>query len=69
MSTVTEVIAARHRSLRVLGIAAITNALGRGTREAGHVTHAEVLAVASELGPRFVRLVRRIVREFPDPAG
>ena len=67
MSTVTEVIGARHRSLRVLGIAAITNTLGRGTREAGRVTHAEVLAVASALGPRFVRLARRIVRLLPPP--
>jgi hypothetical protein len=29
------------------------------------VTHAEVLAVASEVGPRFVRLVRRTLRTLP----
>ncbi len=65
MSTVTEVIAARHRGLWVLGIAAITNSLVRGTGQKGAVTHAEVLSVASELGPRFVRLVRSILRTMP----
>lgn len=69
MSTVAEVIVARHIGVRVLGIAAITNALARGGVSAGLVTHKEVLATAVELGPRFVRLVRRIVRELPDPAG
>ncbi|HLJ61852.1 MAG TPA: purine-nucleoside phosphorylase [bacterium] len=67
MSTVAEVIVARHIGLRVLGLAAITNALARGGASAGPVTHAEVLAVAGELGPRFVRLVCRIVRELPGP--
>jgi purine-nucleoside phosphorylase len=65
MSTVTEVIAARHRGLRVLGIAAVTNVLATGIGRRGGVTHAEVLSVASELGPRFVRLVRRILRTVP----
>jgi purine-nucleoside phosphorylase len=65
MSTVAEVIVARHAGLRVLGIAAITNVIARGATSAAPVSHADVLAVASELGPRFARLLRRIVREIP----
>lgn len=62
MSTVPEVIAARHLGMRVLGLAAITD---MATGEAAQpVTHEEVLRVARELEPRFVRLVRRIVREM-----
>ncbi|MCS7235147.1 MAG: purine-nucleoside phosphorylase [Armatimonadota bacterium] len=63
MSTVPEVIAARHLGMRVLGLAAITDlATGEAVQP---VTHEEVLRVARELEPRFVRLVRRIVRELP----
>ncbi|MDR7417134.1 MAG: purine-nucleoside phosphorylase [Armatimonadota bacterium] len=62
MSTVPEVIAARHLGMRVLGISAITDmATGEVVQP---VTHEEVLRVARELEPRFVRLVRRIVREL-----
>ncbi|MFN3284652.1 MAG: purine-nucleoside phosphorylase [bacterium] len=62
MSTVPEVIAARHLGMRVLGLAAITDmATGEAVQP---VTHEEVLRVARELEPRFVRLVRRIVREM-----
>ncbi len=63
MSTVLEVIVARHAGVRVLGLAAITNVAGVGQPEP--VTHAEVLAAARDLEPRFLRLVRRIVRELP----
>lgn len=66
MSTVPEVIAARHLGMRVLGITAITDmATGEVVQP---VTHEEVLRVARELEPRFVRLVRRIVREMPECA-
>ncbi len=62
MSTVPEVIAARHLGMRVLGLTAITD-MATG-EQAEVVTHESVLAVALELEPRFVRLVRRIVREM-----
>ncbi len=62
MSTVAEVIVARHAGLRVLGLAAITNVIERGAAPPGAVTHEDVLAAARELEPRFVRLVRRIIR-------
>jgi purine-nucleoside phosphorylase len=62
MSTVPEVIAARHMGMRVLGITAITDmATGEQVQQ---VTHEEVIAVAKEVEPRFIKLVKRIVREM-----
>lgn len=59
MSTVHEVIVARHAGMRVLGLTAITD---MATGEAvSKVTHEEVLTVAREMEPRFVRLARRII--------
>jgi purine-nucleoside phosphorylase len=60
MSTVPEVIVARHAGVRVVGLSAITDVVG-----AEPVTHDAVLRVAREMEPRFVRLVRRIVRDLP----
>jgi purine-nucleoside phosphorylase len=62
MSTVPEVIAARHLGMRVLGLTAITD-MATG-EQVESVTHESVLAVAAELEPRFVRLVHRVVREM-----
>jgi purine-nucleoside phosphorylase len=60
MSTVAEVTIARQARLRVLGVAAIANVAG-----VGPVSHAAVLRAAEGLGPRFQRLIRRIVRMHP----
>jgi len=81
MSTVLEAIAARHAGMRVLGIAAITNAIERtdraasavssgagprpGSKKSGALAHEAVLASAAAIGPRFAALVRRIVRDLP----
>ena len=63
MSTVPEVIVARHAGMKVLGLSLITNtATGN---ETGEVNHAEVLAAADAVRPRFAALVRGIVREIP----
>lgn len=62
MSTVLEAIAARHAGMRVLGVAAITNTAAGGE---GALSHQDVLAAAAAVGPRFVSLVRRIVRDLP----
>lgn len=62
MSTVPEVIAARHMGMRVLGITAITD-MATGEQVA-QVTHEEVIAAAREVEPKFIRLVKRIVREM-----
>ena len=63
MSTTTEVIAARHMGMRVLGLTAITD-MATG-EQVLPVTHDEVIATAKEVEPEFIRLVRRIVRELP----
>ncbi|MDQ2885884.1 MAG: purine-nucleoside phosphorylase [Chloroflexota bacterium] len=60
MSTVPEVVAARHMAMRVLGLSLITNtATGNETDE---VNHADVLATADAARPLFAELVRGIVR-------
>jgi purine-nucleoside phosphorylase len=59
MSTVSEVIVARHMGMRVLGLSLITNtATGEESEE---VNHAEVLETARATQPLFVALVRGIV--------
>jgi purine-nucleoside phosphorylase len=60
MSTVPEVIVARHMGMRVLGLSLITNAATG--EETGEVNHAEVLAAADAARPKFTTLVSGIVR-------
>ncbi len=63
MSTVPEVVVARHMNMRVLGLSLITNsATGEETEE---IKHGEVLAVADAACPKFAALVRGIVRAMP----
>jgi purine-nucleoside phosphorylase len=59
MSTVLEAIAARWAGLEIAGISLVTNPGAGVTGEP--LTHEEVLAAATEAGPRFSRLVRRFV--------
>ncbi len=60
MSTVPEVVVARHMGMSVLGLSLITNgATGEGTEE---VNHAEVLATADIARPKFATLVRGILQ-------
>lgn len=63
MSTVPEVIVARHAGIEhILGISVVTDmATGEFKQQ---VTHEEVLHVAAEVGPRFVELVREVVRRL-----
>lgn len=60
MSTVVEVIAARARGLRCLGISLITNPAA-GTF-AGVLDHQEVMAVAGEAGERLAMIVAGVVK-------
>lgn len=62
MSTVPEVIAARHMGIRCLGISVVTN-MAAGV-VAGHLDHEGVLAVASEAGPRLTSLLRALVPDL-----
>jgi purine-nucleoside phosphorylase len=64
MSTVHEVIAARHCGMRVLGLSAITDMATGET--AAPISHEEVMATARRIEPTFVRLMRAIVRALPD---
>lgn len=66
MSTVAEVIAARHAGLRVLGISCITDmAIGE---ELEPLTHEQVVAVANRTKPKFIGLVRAFVRSVTEPS-
>jgi purine-nucleoside phosphorylase len=60
MSTIPEVIVARHETMRVLGISAITD-MAVGHDAVTKISHDEVLAVAERIKPRFVSLVKGIV--------
>ncbi|WP_044640316.1 purine-nucleoside phosphorylase [Risungbinella massiliensis] len=61
MSTVPEVIAARHGGLSVLGISCITDmAIGE---ELEPLTHEQVVEVANRTKPKFMELVKGIIRE------
>jgi purine-nucleoside phosphorylase len=59
MSTVPEVIAARHMGIRCLGISVVTN-MAAGVGE-GKLAHDEVLAVGAEAQPRLTALLRELL--------
>ncbi len=62
MSTVPEVVVARHMGMRVLGISLITNmATGEESEE---VNHEGVLATSDAARPRFAALVKGILHEL-----
>lgn len=65
MSTVPEIIAATHAGMRTLGLSCITDA-SRDPKAgpAGILTHEEVVRVANETKPRFIRLMRAVLREI-----
>jgi purine-nucleoside phosphorylase len=66
MSTVPEVIVARHgegrNKMRVLGISNITNLALPDNKEAAN--HEEVLQEGQKSGPRFIKLIREIVKRI-----
>lgn len=59
MSTVSEVIAANHMGMRVLGLSVITNeSIPKSKKE---FTHEEVVKVANLAGKKLLKLIKRIV--------
>lgn len=63
MSTIPEVIVARHEGMRVLGVSAITD-MAVGHAAIKEISHSDVLAVADRLKPRLTALVKGILKEM-----
>ncbi|AOY77090.1 purine-nucleoside phosphorylase [Clostridium formicaceticum] len=61
MSTVPEVIVARHSGLRVLGISCVTDMAIPDQLES--ISHEEVMEVANKTKPKFISLVKEILKE------
>lgn len=62
MSTVPEIVVARHMGMKALGLSLITNAATGEEEQA--VNHAEVLQAADAASIVFIRLMRQIMREL-----
>ena len=65
MSTVPEVIVARHEGMRVTGMSIITDQCLPDALEPADITR--ILAVAGEAEPRLTRLVAELVIQIPPP--
>ncbi|SHH08373.1 purine-nucleoside phosphorylase [Tepidibacter thalassicus] len=63
MSTVPEAIIANHCGMKVLGISCITD-MAIPNNELKPLTHEEVMRVANETRPKFISLVKGIVKEM-----
>jgi purine-nucleoside phosphorylase len=64
MSTVPEVIVARHMGMRVLGISGISNAAVHDPNAEEEASHEEVLAAGKVLVPQLIALLRGILAEM-----
>jgi purine-nucleoside phosphorylase len=64
MSTVPEVIVARHMGMRVLGISGISNTAVHDPEAAEEASHEEVLSAGQVLVPKLIALLRGILVEM-----
>ncbi len=67
MSTVPEVMVARHMGMRVLGFSAISNMAVDDTDAEEEANHEEVLESGRLLVPRLIALLRGILAALPEP--
>jgi purine-nucleoside phosphorylase len=68
MSTVPEVIVARHMGLRVLGISGISNAAVDDSNAVAEANHEEVLEAGRIIVPQLMTLIRGVLAELPMPS-
>ena len=66
MSTVPEVIAARHMGMRVLGISCITNMAAGVSKQKLH--HSEVLDTAEKVREGLIEVLQRLVQDVAKQA-
>lgn len=64
MSTVPEVIVARHAGMRILAISTVTDMATGIPGQIEHVHHEDVLAVANAAGQRLARVITEVVRRM-----
>jgi purine-nucleoside phosphorylase len=64
MSTVNEVVVARHGGMRVLGFSGITNVARLHPEEGEPPSHAEVIEAGPKIAPRMMAIVRGVLEEM-----
>lgn len=64
MSTVPEVITARHAQMRVLGISCISNMAAGILAEP--LSHDDVIATTRQVQARFLQLIKEIIKQMPE---
>jgi purine-nucleoside phosphorylase len=64
MSTVHEVIVARHMGVRVLGISGITNVHAADASQPQETTHQEVLEAGRVIAPHLIALIRGVLKRL-----
>jgi len=65
MSTIPEVVVARHERMRVLGISAITD-MAVGHNAVHEITHRDVLAAAERIKPHLAAVVRGVLASLAE---
>lgn len=67
MSTVHEVLVARHAGMRVLGLSGITNVARLSADEGEPPSHEEVMAAGKQIAPKLFTIVRGVLSRLPTP--